>query len=118
MAVLRESVQRARVIVSFSPGDWCVFAEALSTLVLVQVALRTMPLRRVIAWAARSQPSPSSHISSDRVARLAWLVDLAARLARRRCLVRSLTLNRVLSRRAICTDLRIGVRSSNGRFTS
>ena len=101
---------------AFSLADWGVLCEGTATVAVVQVMLHAVEFPRVVAWVERVRPVPDPRWSRARVDRVAYLVNLAGRATMSRCLVRSLALSRVLKRRGVATDLRIGVQSTPGTF--
>ncbi|MGE0448397.1 MAG: lasso peptide biosynthesis B2 protein [Vicinamibacterales bacterium] len=110
---------RFATVVTFSPADWWAFGESFAVLFLLQALLGLFDFPRVLAWATRVSAAPNFGAwPADRVERLAWLVDLAGRLLRRRCLVRSLAVSRVFGRRGVVTDLRIGVQTAGGTLSA
>jgi hypothetical protein len=100
--------RRAAKAATLSGRDWRVLAESMGTLLTVGLGLRGRSFSRMAAWATRVDPGPA--LSHAEVERVAWLVDVAARGTRFKCLVRSLTLSRVLARRGVATSVQIGVR--------
>src|SRR4051812_41016610 len=109
--------QRLGKVASVSPADWVVLLESIATLACVSAALRLLEFPRLVSWARKTNAMDVTGDldGPDRVARIAWLVTLGGRLLHVRCLTRSLALTRVLARRGISADLRIGVRTENGR---
>lgn len=107
---------RAARVCRFSGEDWRVLGESLVTLVFVSIALRLVAFPRLVAWAKRPAAADVPSAADGRlwpmlqVQRTASLVALASRATGTRCLTRSLTLTRVLARRGVASDLRIGVR--------
>ncbi len=100
--------RRAAKAVSLSYQDWRVLADAWGTLLTVGVGVHGRSFPRLAAWATRVEPAaPTPAVDVERIA---WLVGVAARATRFKCLVRSLTLSRVLARRGIATSVQIGVR--------
>lgn len=120
MRQLRRWRVRFTSLLAFSLADWRAFGEAVGTLAVVQVKLGTRDFPSVLAWstAVRSVPDAEKRWTEAGVVRLAWLVDLAGRLTRRRCLARSLALARVFGRRGLTTDVRIGVRTAEGALSA
>ena len=89
-------------------------AEAFATLAIVQPALHSVDFRRLLAWTTPVRPVSGSGLTLDQVRRVVWFVRMAARTTRARCLVTSLVLVRVLARRGVAADLRIGVQTDAG----
>lgn len=91
--------------------------EAWLLLLGFRVALRTRPFPSVEKW-ARVPVGQSSEAVKDRpedCARLAWCVDAAANhhVWRMQCLERSLTRQRMLRKRGIDAELKIGVQKQS-----
>ncbi len=109
---------RARMakVRGWSRGDWRVLGESVVTLLVVSIALRVVAFPRLVAWAKRPGAAPGAPWPMKRVQHTAGLVALASRATGTRCLARSLTLTRVLARRGVTSDLRIGVRPENCRL--
>jgi hypothetical protein len=94
-----------------SGRDWLCLVRALWTLSLVRLAFPLVSFDRLQRWAGTVRGG-SAAITSPDPPRTAWLVDVAANLhpAPMLCLARSLTLVRLLARRGIATELKLGVR--------
>ena len=105
---------RLGTAVSLRLDEWVVLVEAFATLLTVQAGLHAIGFPRIVAWASRVRPGAAGAGTRDRVARIAWLVDVASRTTGLRCLPRSLALTRVLTRRGVPATLRIGVRTVDG----
>jgi hypothetical protein len=117
MAPLRRRLAR---LATLRGRDGRVIAESLATLLVVQPALHLIDFPRLLAWSSaplrtRDTGAPARW-SEDEVRRVTWLVGLAAKITRARCLSTSLALSRVLARRGVPTDLRIGVEPGQGRL--
>ena len=97
--------------------DWWTLAEAAVTLLAVHVALGTVSFERLRRWALAARSSAKVQ-TREMVLRQAWLVNVAANRfpAPMRCLARSLALARLLARRGVATDLKIGVRRETGQL--
>ena len=128
---------RASKAAAFTMADWAVLIEGLFTLPVVSVGLHALEFPRVLGWAKRRSASAGAHFSdavgaglvgagpvgagrSDKglsdagIERIAWFAGVAARPTPFRCLTRSLTLVRLLARRGVSADIRIGVRTEDG----
>jgi hypothetical protein len=84
---------------------------ATGLLVVARLALRALPLRKVLAWA--SPPADRSTPPQERgLQRLIWAVDVVGwRLfPRNPCLTQAIAVQRLLRRRGYPAELRIGVR--------
>ncbi len=105
---------------AFTLADWTACAESVLTLVTVHGALTMyIPLPRLVIWARRSarlQRTATTSVTQECVERLAWMVNAVAVILHMKCLARSLALVRMLSRRGLATDLRIGVRTEDGKL--
>lgn len=108
---------RLAKIAGLSVNDWRVLGEVMATLVTIEVALRVVRLPRLLSWVMRAFPGNEVEVSHESIERTAWLVGVGGRLTRRRCLARSLTLARVLGRRGVKTEVRIGVRTEDGTLS-
>lgn len=105
---------RLTVAASFGLDEWRVLIEAVATIVAAHVALRLVDLPRVVSWASRSRPPQVVGGSSRDIEYIARFVAVAGRLTGLQCLPRSLALKRMLARRGVATELRIGVRTEGG----
>jgi hypothetical protein len=99
---------------------WLLF-QAWVLLLVVDLALRTLPFPWIQAWAARGggkQAGRSAGENAVLVQRLGRLTDLAARhhLYPMRCLRRSLALQWLLNRHGIPAVLRLGVQREAGEL--
>ena len=90
---------------------------AVALLPLFWLGLQCFGLRRLQAWLQRP-PATNASISMNEIARLAALVNSAAGLAPipATCLTRSLLLGWMLQRRGVTSQLRIGVRTNQGKL--
>lgn len=111
---------RARLmrIASMRAADWRLFAEGLATLFVVHLGLLARPFPRLLAWA--TTPCAPDGMAAEwprkRIDHTTWVVGLSARVTFSRCLARSLALSRVLARRGVATDVRIGVQTVEGEL--
>lgn len=98
--------------------DWWTLAEAAWTLLAVNIALRIVPFNRLQRWAEATKERPVTQAGDAIVRRVTWLVTVAANhhLLPTRCLARSVALTRMLARRGIATDLKLGVRRDDAKF--
>ncbi|MEO5618229.1 MAG: lasso peptide biosynthesis B2 protein [Candidatus Eisenbacteria bacterium] len=107
---------------ALSAGELADLFRAAVLLTAIALTLRRKGLRGVEAALRRIQPgcTPDADAvrSAWRARQTARVVAAAARRApfRATCLARSLTLQWILKRRGIHTDLRLGVRKVSGRF--
>ncbi len=102
-----------------SPADWLTLGEAWLTLTFYQAALATQSRARLIDSAGEAKDSARS-ASRDfaRAQRLERLLRLAGRLHPRppTCLARSLALQRMLKRRGVPAQIKIGARKEQGKL--
>jgi hypothetical protein len=104
---------------TFTPKDWQLLIQAWLLLWVIDLALRTLPFRKVQRWVGSSQPGrkdrEAGQVDLD-IRRCCEFMDRAARhhLYSMGCLRRSLTLQWLLYRRGIDADLRFGVRRKDG----
>ncbi len=101
-----------------STGDWLLLAGAFGTLSLVRIGLALIPYHRLQRWATTLGKPPSVPLDRDAVLRAAKFVDFAAghHPVPMRCLARSLALSRLLARRGVPTEIKMGVRTENGNL--
>jgi hypothetical protein len=99
-------------VASLGRQDWGVLAEAIVTLLAIQIALHVVDFPRLLSWTRRT--SRGTPLPAHLVRHVAWLVSIAGRLTPCRCLARSLALSRVLGRRGVATEVRIGVLTDGG----
>jgi hypothetical protein len=97
--------------------DWLALAEASCTLAYTHAALRLGSPARVIARATKDASARDAAFTIARQKRLEWLVGVAGRhVVRVPCLTRAIALARILGRRGVRTDVRLGVRQIDGRL--
>jgi hypothetical protein len=103
---------------TLSRDDWGILAGALGLLPAVSVGLRLVGLRRTIALCEAVGETMCRRAGDDPggVARIAWLVEIAARCCRPRptCLAKALVLFSLLKRRGLPAELVIGVSKAQG----
>jgi hypothetical protein len=99
---------------TLSVQDWDVLTEAFATSLMIGIGVRARSFSKLAAWATRVDAG-RPRLAHD-VQRIAWLVGVAARGTRFKCLVRSLTLSRVLARRGVPTSVQIGVRPGDRKL--
>jgi len=101
--------RKLRTGLGFSIRDWKLLFQAWLLLLEVDLALRLRPFPRVRAWATAGAPGPAGDVAE--MQRVERMVSCAARhhLYPMRCLRRALVLQRLLWRRGIATELRLGV---------
>jgi hypothetical protein len=91
---------------------------AMALLPLFWIGLRTLGLQRLQAWLQRKPLRVANPLAADELQRLGRLVNSAAHqaLGPANCLTRSLYLWSLLRRRGIDSQLRIGVRLTQGQL--
>ena len=114
--------ERLRQLSRLYPGDQVVLGQAWALFLLVDLGLRLLPFKRLLAiWrplvaarAARRELAPA------RLPRLVWLVEVAGRHAPvdATCLKTALVLGLILGRRGVATSLRIGVSRREGTLVA
>lgn len=89
---------------------------AMAWLPLLWLGLHVLGLRRLQAWLQCENPLITNSLSPDEIVRIAALVNIAALYAPfpATCLTRSLLLRWLLCRRGVASQLRIGVRVTQG----
>ena len=117
MDLLRSFKDKARLARQLSPSDWLALTEAWWWLFYLHLALRWMSYER-IAFSVRPISKNISELSDDLfiAQRLQRLVGIASRLylIPMTCLVRSLTLQKMLNSRNISAQVRIGAQKIQG----
>ncbi len=105
-----------------SPADWLLFVQAWVWLLLFDLKLRTLPFSDLQTFAARLTPlpTPSPEQTGDLIRRLMVAVDRARynHLYPMTCLRRALTLQKLLAKRGIPVELKIGVRKQDGQLSA
>jgi hypothetical protein len=108
-------VRRLAKLSTLRPADWRVLAESAATLLVIQAALFFVPIARLLTWIGPVRTGVSAP-TAEGVLRVTWLLRVAARVTQAKCLATSLALSRMLARRGVATDLRIGVQTEGGVF--
>ena len=92
------------------------FITAMALLPLFWIALRVLGLKRLQNWLQRNPPSVADTLSIEALQRLGTLINSAAHhaLGPANCLTRSLYLWWLLQRKGVHSQLRIGVRLTDG----
>jgi hypothetical protein len=107
--------------IRLTPADWATLAAASILLLQADLHLRRSGFARTRAlFRPDVLPEPTAPLTPSQretVARLAYLVDVAARyhVLAHTCLTRSLALQRLLARAGVRTSLRVGVRKAEGQ---
>jgi hypothetical protein len=104
---------------SLSARDWIMLAEAWLTLTWIDFAVSFLPYRWWKSWLLIQPDAKANQSSTPSLPfpQLVWSVNAAANhhLRKPTCLRRSLTLKRMLLRRHVTTDLRIGIRKNRNQ---
>ena len=115
-------LQKLRSASRLSFMDWVLFIQAWGWLLLFDIGLRTRPFTELQAFAARlaSRPTLSSGQIENILLSLRVAVDRARynHLYSMTCLRRALTLQRLLSKQGISTELKIGARKDNSQLNA
>jgi len=113
MQRLTQNLARFRAL---TRPDRRTFLTAMALLPLFWIALRVLGLQRLQTRLQRTPLRPSATLSHDEIARLGALVNSATHhaLGPANCLTRSLYLWWLLRRRGVDSQLRIGVRLTQG----
>ncbi len=114
-------IERLQRVSRLPRDERALLAQAWGLFLLADLALRILPLPRLLAFSDRLIRRPMARPPSPPVpppARLASLVEVAGRYAplRATCLKKSLVLSWLLGRRGIATRLHIGVARREGRI--
>lgn len=101
-----------------SRSDRRILLPAMALLPLFRLGLRVLGLNRFQAWLQRGNPPADSALSQTEIIRIATLVNIAAgqSLIPATCLTRSLLLGWMLRRKGVSSQLRIGVRITQGNL--
>lgn len=113
MKAFRRRLSRARELTA---RQWRVLLAALFWLAVTDIALRASGFPRVQRMLLTSRRPGNEKVSPDGMGEIVRLVDMAARRLPHSgtCLRRSLVLQRFLRREGIETELRFGVRKTDG----
>ena len=100
--------------------DFIVIAEALALALRVELGLRWMPPKTLIAHLGRTRLDDGWRPAAIDASRAARLVDRLSGFypAKATCLKKSLILFRILRKRGLPAKLRIGVRKVDGQFNA
>ena len=93
--------------------------EAAVALVLARIAIRLIPMARVLAWVGRP-PRRTRRFPGDEAAWIAWAIETvgARRWMGAAALQRALAMQAMLRRRGIASRLCLGVAREDGRLTA
>lgn len=113
--------RKLRSASQLSPSDWLFFFQAWFWLLVFDLGLRTRPFPELQTFA--SQLDPHATPSPERIKGLLDALKLAVDRARYNhlypmtCLRRSLALQKMLAKRGIPAELKIGVRKDDGQLS-
>jgi hypothetical protein len=114
--------RKLQTVSRLSLTDCALFFQAWTWLLLFDIGLRTRPFPELQVFAARlTSQQPSSLEQTEKLLHaLRVAVDRARRnhLYPMTCLRRALTLQKMLAKRGIAADLKIGVRKENGQLSA
>ena len=106
--------RRAR---SLGPRDWLHLGEAAAALAWAHAILRWSSPARVIGRATRVTRARAASFTDAQLTRLVWTVGVAGRrVVRVPCQSRAVALARMLARRGVVVEIRVGVRTIDGRL--
>ena len=115
-------LQKLRSASRLSFMDWVLFIQAWGWLLLFDIGLRTRPFTELQAFAARLASRPM--LSSGQIENILLSLRVAVDRARYNhmypmtCLRRALTLQRLLAKQGVSTELKIGARKDNGHLNA
>ena len=103
-----------RKFLALPKSEQALLVESWWGLLIMNLRLRWLRFARIRQEAGRVEgvsPRRSGRPTRQQIDRIAWSVEVAARqhLHPMHCLVRSLTLQRLLARRGVATELKLGV---------
>ncbi len=118
---MKSTIRRVHKVFQLSPGERAVLAQAWGLFLLVELALRILPVTRLLSLSKKvflKQKSEPALGLVPSVPRLAWLVEVAGRYTpvTATCLKKALVLSWLLGRRGTQTEVRIGVAREEGRL--
>jgi hypothetical protein len=118
---LKSTIRRVHKVFQLSPGERAVLVQAWGLFLLVDLALRILPLTRLLSLSKKAflkQTSEPALGLAASVPRLAWLVEIAGRYTpvTATCLKKAMVLSWLLARRGAQTEVRIGVARHDGNL--
>ena len=120
---MKSVIERLQKYCRLSPDERLILVQAWKFFLLAELCLWILPFKHLMIlpnklFSKRCGGSPRELASS--IARMAWLVEVAARYApvNVTCLKKALVLSWLLGRRGIATTLRIGVARREGDLTA
>ncbi|MGH2400062.1 MAG: lasso peptide biosynthesis B2 protein, partial [bacterium] len=113
---MKSSIDRLRRFLQLPRRERFILLAAWGLLVLLEPALHLIPFPRLLTFAQRVSTRRATAPLEPSVARLAWLVERAARYTpgEATCLKQTLVLSSILGRRGVATAFRIGVARPDG----
>ena len=115
---MKSTIERLHRLLQLPPSERVILAQAWGLFLLVDIALRLLPLKHLLALCQRTPLGrrEDSLVPSPSLPRLVWLVEVAGRYApvNTTCLKKALILSWLLERRGIQTELQIGVARRDG----
>lgn len=114
---MKLTIERLRKVLGLPPAERAILGQAWALFLLVELALRILPFKHLLALSHRMGPlGRREPIFELPVTRVVWLVEVASQHApvNATCLKKALVLSWLLGRRGIPRELRIGVTRDNG----
>ncbi len=115
-------LDKLRHAARLSPNDWLYFFQAWFWLLVFDLGLRTRPFPELQAYAAElgAHPAPAPEQTANLIRALKTAVDHARwnHLYPMTCLRRALTLQKMLTKHGLATELKIGVRKEAGQLSA
>ena len=113
---------KLRTALSLSRQDWQRYLQAWFLLLFIDLGLRMLPFRRLQSWLKTrpARPAPPFNETESMIRLTQSAVDRAIRnhLYPMTCLRRALTLQRMLARRGVDSELRFGVQRQGESITA
>jgi len=114
-------LRKLRSASQLSREDWFLFFQAWFWLLVFDLGLRTQPFPRLQSYAGQlsARPTSSTEETENLIRKLRIAVDHARynHLYPMTCLRRSLALQKMLAKRGISVELKIGVRKDEGQLS-
>jgi hypothetical protein len=119
---LKRLLEKLKTLLLLQPTEQLVLVEAWLLLVAMDVGLRVLPFRSVLASLNlfRTRFAADEGRLSPPLPRLIWLVEAAGRFVpvHATCLKQALVLSCLLNRRGIKTTVQIGVKTADGTLSA
>ncbi len=118
---MKLAIERLQRVFRLPPRERVILAQAWGLFLLVDLALRILPFKRILAFCQPFPPGRRNGSTAERspsVSRVVWLVEIAGRYApgRAACLKKALVLSWIFRRIDVATTLQIGVSRQEGRL--